>query len=123
MNASARDTLTHRGYMARVEFSAEDDALVGRLVTDPAGDPVRDVVSFHGETVAALRAALVEAVDDYIDLRETRGDVVAAPASGRLALRLPPDLHRAVRAAAARTGKSVNAFIVERLQRDVAPDA
>lgn len=109
--------LTHRGYTARVEFSAEDDALVGRLVTNPAGEPMRDIVSFHGQSADDVRAALAEAVDDYIDLLQTRGEMPVAPASGRLALRMPPELHRRIRQAAAHRGQSLNAFIVEQLSK------
>ena len=105
--------MTPKGYTASVVYSEEDGCLVGRVTG------IRDIVSFHGDTVADTRAAFVEAVDDYLDFSARLGQEPERPASGRLALRLPSDLHRSVRAAAARAGKSVNAFIVEHLERDV----
>ena len=44
-------TMTHRGYAARIEYSEDDGCFVGHI----AG--IRDRVGFHGESVAALRAA------------------------------------------------------------------
>lgn len=53
--------MNNKGYAARLEYSEEDSLFVGHI----AG--IRDVVGFHGSSVAELRAAFVEAVDDYLD--------------------------------------------------------
>ena len=106
--------LSHRGYSARVEFSPEDDAFVGHLLG------ITDIVGFHAETVAELRAAFVEAVDFYVDTCLAEGREPQKPASGRLVLRLPVGLHHRLRAEADRTGKSLNALIVDRLESDAA---
>jgi len=55
------NTMTYRGYAARVEYSEDDGCFVGHV----AG--VRDVIGFHGDSVAELRSAFQEAVDDYLD--------------------------------------------------------
>ncbi len=54
------NTMTFKGYSARIEYSDEDSCFVGRI----AG--IRDVVGFHAESVAELRSAFHEAVDDYL---------------------------------------------------------
>jgi len=53
-------TTTYRGYAARIEYSDEGQCLTGHI----AG--IDDIVGFHGESVAELRAAFEEAVDDYL---------------------------------------------------------
>lgn len=53
--------LKYKRYSARVELDPEDECFVGRL----AG--INDVVSFHGSTIAELKTAFREAVDDYIE--------------------------------------------------------
>ncbi len=53
--------MRYKGYAARIEYSDEDGLFIGHI----AG--IRDVVGFHGESVAALRQAFTEAVDDYLD--------------------------------------------------------
>ena len=52
--------MTYKDYSARIEYSDEDGCFIGHI----AG--IRDVVGFHGESVAELRAAFEEAVDDYL---------------------------------------------------------
>ena len=42
------NSLTYKGYAARIEFSAEDECFVGHI----AG--IKDNVGFHGETVSEL---------------------------------------------------------------------
>jgi len=48
------NAMTHKGYAARVEFDAEDRIFVGRVIG------IRDVVSFHGETVSELETRFVK---------------------------------------------------------------
>jgi len=56
--------MRYKGYLARIEFDAEDECFVGHI----AG--IRDIVGFHAETVDDLKAAFREAVDDYLELLE-----------------------------------------------------
>jgi predicted HicB family RNase H-like nuclease len=54
------NTMLYKGYHARIEFDDEDRIFVGHL----AG--IRDIVGFHGSSVAELETAFREAVDDYL---------------------------------------------------------
>lgn len=65
-------SMSHKGYSARVEFDDDDGLFFGRV----AG--IDDGVNFHGETVAELRAAFVEAVDGYIAVCERVGKALGA---------------------------------------------
>mgnify|MGYP001300124202 CR=1 FL=1 len=69
---------------------------------------MRDVVSFHGESVAELEAAFQEAVDDYVAACAKRGQTPERPASGTLMLRIPPEVHGAALVAAQAAGTSLN---------------
>lgn len=95
-------TMTYRGQTARVEFDARDNILVGRLVG------ITDVVSFHADSVAELRAAFEEAVEDYLDTCAKIGKAPQQAASGKLMLRVPPDVHGAALVAAQAAGTSLN---------------
>ena len=55
------NVMSYKGYTARVEFDAEDEIFFGHL----AG--INDIVGFHSDTVADLKAAFHEAVDDYVE--------------------------------------------------------
>lgn len=105
--------LSYKGYSARIEFDAEDRIFVGRV----AG--IADLVSFHGDTVDNLVNAFYEAIDHYITASEKLGRPAQKPASGKLMLRVPPDVHAAAVTAADAAGKSMNQWVTEVLANAV----
>ena len=105
------NVMTYKGYAARIEYSDEDQLLVGHV----AG--IRDVIGFHGESVAELRAAFEEAVDDYLETCERLGREPQKAYSGKLSLRLEPALHASVAAKAELADKSINQWVNEVLSR------
>ena len=100
-------TMTYRGYAARIEYSDEDKAFVGHI----AG--ITDIVGFHADTVADLRAAFEEAVDDYLEACAKLARPPQKPYSGKILLRVPPDVHAAVAVAAQVSGKSINQWAID----------
>lgn len=54
------NAMNYRGYTAKIEFDERDNIFVGRLLA------IRTMISFHGETVAELRAAFETAVDEFL---------------------------------------------------------
>jgi predicted HicB family RNase H-like nuclease len=105
------NNLTYKGYSARVEFDAHDRIFVGHL----AG--VRDIVGFHGSSVTELEKAFHEAVDDYLAACKKLGQTPNKPASGRVMLRLPPELHARASARAEVEGVSFNQWAAKVLNR------
>jgi predicted HicB family RNase H-like nuclease len=105
--------LSYKGYFARIEFDADDHLFIGHIIG------IRDVVGFHGESVAELEAAFREAVDNYLVACEQLGQEPNKPYSGKIMLRVPPDTHAAVAAAAEANGKSINQWAAEILDRAV----
>lgn len=99
------NVMTYKGYAARIEYSDEDQLLVGHV----AG--IRDVIGFHGESVAELRGAFEEAVDDYLQTCERLGRQPQKTYSGKLSLRLEPVLHASVAAKAELENKSINQWV------------
>lgn len=99
--------MTYKGYTSRIDFDDRDDILVGRLLG------VQDIVSFHADSVAQLREAFHEAVDDYLQTCEKIGKPPQKPASGKLMLRVPPEVHGSALIAAQAAGKSLNQWAAE----------
>jgi predicted HicB family RNase H-like nuclease len=104
------NTMSHKGYSARIEFDERDSLFVGRILG------VRTMISFHGETVAGLRSAFEHAVDEYLRDCKAEGTRPERPASGKLLLRIPQDVHRRATVAAQAAGKSLNQWATELLQ-------
>ena len=111
------NTMSHKGYTARVEYDERDDIFVGRILG------TRSIISFHGETVAQLRSEFELAVKEYLADCKREGVHPEKPASGKLLLRVPPEVHGRALVAAQAAGKSLNQWATEVLQHAVQPAA
>ena len=96
------NSLVYDGYAARIEFSSEDECFIGHI----AG--IKDVVGFHGETVSELKTAFEEAVNDYLETCNIVGKTPQKPSSGKLLLRIRPEIHTAVATAVELSRQSIN---------------
>jgi predicted HicB family RNase H-like nuclease len=96
------NTMTYKGYTARVEYDERDHLLVGRVLG------LKVIISFHGETVSELRHGFEAAMNDYLHDCEERGITPEKPASGKLLLRVPPEIHAAALIRAQAQGMSLN---------------
>ena len=105
------NSMNFKGYTARVEYDERDDVFVGRILG------IRNIISFHGETVAQLRAEFELAVKDYVADCKQRGISPEKPASGKLLLRVPQEVHGRALIAAQAAGKSLNQWATEALQQ------
>jgi predicted HicB family RNase H-like nuclease len=104
-------TMNYKGYAARIEYSDEDSCFIGHI----AG--IQDIVGFHAESVKELRMAFEEAVNDYLDVCDKAGRAPHKPYSGKLMLRVPPEVHaRAVMMAEAH-GMSLNQWAADVLSK------
>ncbi len=108
------NTMTYNGYTARIEFDERDGIFVGRVLG------LRSIISFHGETVAKLRREFAAAIRDYLADCAEQGVSPEKPASGKLLLRVPPEVHSKALVAAQSKGKSLNQWATEALQRAMA---
>ncbi|MFH1553704.1 MAG: type II toxin-antitoxin system HicB family antitoxin [Pseudomonadota bacterium] len=106
-------TMKYKGYAAHIEYSDDDGCFVGHI----AG--IWDVVGFHGESVRELRTAFEEALDDYLETCSKIGREPQKTYSGKLMLRIPPDIHAAVAIAAETSGKSINQLVAEILDQNI----
>ena len=70
------NTMNYKGYAAQIDYSEDDGCFVGHI----AG--ISDIVGFHGDSVAELRAAFEEAVDDYLETCEKLDRTAEKPYSG-----------------------------------------
>ena len=109
------NTMTYKGYTARVEYDERDNIFVGRILG------IRSIISFHGGTVAELRAEFELSVKDYLADCKREGVHPEKTASGMLLLRVPPEIHGRAFVVALAAGKSLNQWATEVLQYAVQP--
>jgi predicted HicB family RNase H-like nuclease len=106
--------MEYKGYVGQVEFDGDAGVFHGEVLG------TRDVITFQGRSVAELKSAFRDSVDDYLAFCRQRGEEPDRPFSGQFVTRIPPELHRKVHVAATKSGKSLNAFVAEQLQSAVA---
>jgi predicted HicB family RNase H-like nuclease len=102
--------MEYKGYIGKVEFDDQAGIFHGEVVN------TRDVITFQGESVAELKKAFRESVDDYLAFCKERGEEPDKPFSGQFVTRIPPELHRQVNLAASLAGKSLNAWVADQLK-------
>jgi predicted HicB family RNase H-like nuclease len=107
------DTMTYKGYIGSVSFSAEDEAFYGKI------EAVNDLIMFEGKSVKELKKAFHEAVDDYIETCRRMGREPQKTFKGSFNVRIDPEIHRQLAIKAAITGISLNQFVQKALERAV----
>ncbi len=105
--------MTYKGYTGTVEFHAEDEVFFGKI----AG--IRDLVSFEGDTVAKLKKAFKEAVEDYIETCRILKKDPDKAYKGSFNVRVKPSVHRMAAARSAELNLSLNQFVEGVLEREV----
>lgn len=106
--------MKYKGYIGKVEFDAEADILHGEVVG------IRDVVTFQGRSVEEIEKAFRDSVDDYLAFCKQRGESPNRTCSGHFLLRIDSELHRKADMLANASGKSLNAWVADCLNREVA---
>ncbi len=101
------NTMAYRGYTGSVEFSREDGILWGRVLG------IRHMIDFEGESVAELEKDFHIAIDAYLKACREEGIKPDRPCSGKLLLRMPPEVHAGLARVAETTGRSANQLIVD----------
>lgn len=102
--------MEYKGYSALIQYSAEDECLVGRVVG------INDILVFHGDSIAEVRENFHNVLDCYLAACEERGKTPEQPRSGRVLLRIPPELHAYVAQQSELTGKSLNQMVIDALR-------
>lgn len=103
--------MTYKGYKARIEYDPRDDIFTGKIVG------ISDSITFHGETVKELKADFQAAVNHYIADCKEAGRKPLKAASGKMMLRVSPDVHAKALVTAQTAGKSLNQWAEEVLNK------
>jgi predicted HicB family RNase H-like nuclease len=105
--------MEYKGYFAKVEFNDEADIFHGEVIN------LRDVITFQGQTVDALRKAFRDSVDDYLEFCAARDEEPEKPYSGKFVVRVEPELHKKIAIIAKKNGKSLNSWVHSKLAEAV----
>lgn len=105
------NAITYQGDEATVAYDEEASLFHGEVLN------LRDVITFHGKSVAELKKAFADSVEDCLGFCHQRGEAPEKPYSGQFVVRIDPPLHRAVVSAAKRSGLSLNKWVAATLEK------
>lgn len=108
------NTLKYKGFIGSVEFSEEDGVFFGKI------EGINALVNFEGESVKELTDSFHEAVEDYLIYCKDEGIEPHKSYSGCLNVRLTPDIHTQIAILAKQAGMSINSFIRNAVERQIA---
>lgn len=86
--------MEYKGYKAAVPYEHDGKVLHGEVMG------TRDVIFFEADSVDQPEKEIRFSVDDYLAVCAERGRKPVKPFSGRVPLRIRPELHRAASEAA-----------------------
>ena len=106
--------MTIDGYQAKIEYDEDLDLFRGEILGLNGG------ADFYGKNSKELRTEFKKSLDVYLDVCKEKGIEPRRNFSGRVNLRISPDLHERLAIAAQAEGKSINTLAQEALQHRVA---
>jgi predicted HicB family RNase H-like nuclease len=103
--------MNYKGYHGQVNYDEEAKLFHGEVVG------LRDVITFQGTSVDELEQAFKDSIDEYLDFCKELQRAPEKPFSGKLMLRLPPEIHERAAYQAKTNGLSLNAWIKQGIEQ------
>ena len=103
--------LTYKGYQGHFEYDPDADFFHGNILH------LTDVITFQGRSIDELKAALAESIEVYLEYCADKGKEPEKPYSGRLNVRIKPEIHQHLAMRAAEAGLSLNNWVVRTLEK------
>lgn len=109
-----KNVMEINGYRALIQFDPDIDMFRGEFVGLNGGADfyARDIAGLKAEGEGSLKVFLAMCREDGVDPGKQY--------SGKFNVRIPPELHETIAAAAAADGKSLNQWIADELRHSVA---
>lgn len=98
----SNNTLTYKGYVAKVEYDSKRALLYGTV------QGIRDAVNFESADPAGLEAAFHDSVDHYLSFCEAVGRRSCQPFNGQFSVRIGHKLHQDIAEWALANGMKLN---------------
>ena len=106
-----KDVLKYKDFIASVHFSMEDEVFHGKI------EGIGDLITFEGGTVADLKNAFEEAVEDYLDICKQIEKDPHKSFKGSFNVRIKPELHKKAVFKSLELGISLNQFVEKAISK------
>ena len=106
------NTLKYNGFVANVEYSVEDMALIGTVIG------VSDKIVFECDDLSRVQETFEETINEYLEMCEEIGKYPQKSYTGSFNVRIDPELHRKVAILSAKEGITLNQFVSAAIGRE-----
>ena len=103
--------MKYKGYIAKVEYDSDARLFHGEVIG------LKDTITFQGTNPEELEREFKKSVDVYLDWCKELGEKPEKTFSGKLHIRMEPDLHAHLVLEAAKRNISLNDLIKEKLYK------
>ena len=109
-----KNLIEYKDYVGSVEFSQEDELFYGKI------QGIRALISYEGTNAAELIKDFHAAVDDYLELCQKEGKEPEKAYKGSFNIRVSPDLHKRIAVYAMEHDITLNSFVEQSVEKQLA---
>jgi len=100
-----KNYLEHKGYIATIQFSADDRAFFGKI------EAINDLITFEADNVKDLESRFVTAVEDYLDTCKELGKEPDKTFIGVFNVRVNSTIHKKLFLMGRKRGLNLNQLV------------
>lgn len=109
-----KNFMEYKGYVGSVEFSQEDELFYGKVFG------IRALISYQGTNATELIKDFHESVDGYLELCMEEGMEPEKAYKGSFNIRVSPELHRKIAIYAMEHDMTLNSFVEQSVEKQLA---
>jgi predicted HicB family RNase H-like nuclease len=102
-----KDILKYRDFTGSVHYNDEDEVFFGKIIG------IDDLITFEGNSVASLKKAFKDAVEDYLSICRETGKEPLKSFKGSFNVRIDPELHKVAAMKSSELGVSLNQLVAD----------
>jgi len=105
--------IKYKGYFGEVQYDSDAKIFHGEVIG------LKDVITFQAKTVEGLEKAFKDSINDYLEWCNERGEKPEKTYSGKIHLRMNPELHAQLALEAVKKRISLNDLINKLLSQNI----
>ena len=109
-----KNLIEYKGYIGSIEFSQEDELFYGKV------QGIRALISYEGTNAQELIEDFHDAVDAYLELCQENGKSPEKAYKGSFNIRVSPELHKKIAIYAMEHDISLNNFVEQSIEKQLA---
>lgn len=109
-----KNLIEYKGYVGSVEFSQEDELFYGKV------QGIRDLISYEGTNAAELMEDFHAVIDDYLELCREDSKEPEKAYKGSFNIRVSPELHKKIAIYAMEHDITLNSFVEQSIEKQLA---